>query len=133
MLLGAQKQTEQLHRIHYSETIFYKVSAKFGILHLVYLERTTVRSNLCDLKHEIQIQTFENERELSDVMEKGKERSKSLQGSVTALRRHVSRDFSGPFQDGSLVVAMQDLFLSWVPLTTHYLTLVPILESSQPL
>lgn len=36
MLLGAQKQTEQLHRIHYSETIFNKVSAKFGILHLVY-------------------------------------------------------------------------------------------------
>lgn len=29
-----------------------------------------MRSNLCDLKHEIQIQTFENERELSDVMEK---------------------------------------------------------------
>lgn len=29
---------------------------------------------------------------------------------VTALRRHVSRDFGGPFQDGSLVVAMQDLF-----------------------
>ena len=28
---------------------------------------------------------------------------------VTALRRHVSRDFGGPFQDGSLVVAMQDL------------------------
>lgn len=29
---------------------------------------------------------------------------------ATALRRHVSRDFGGPFQDGSLVVAMQDLF-----------------------
>lgn len=28
--------------------------------------------------------------------------------SLTALRRHVSRDFGGPFQDGSLVVAMQD-------------------------
>lgn len=28
---------------------------------------------------------------------------------ATALRRHVSRDFGGPFQDGSLVVAMQDL------------------------
>lgn len=28
---------------------------------------------------------------------------------VTALRRHVPRDFGGPFQDGSLVVAMQDL------------------------
>lgn len=30
---------------------------------------------------------------------------------VTALRRHVPRDFGGPFQDGSLVVAMQDLSL----------------------
>lgn len=30
---------------------------------------------------------------------------------VTALRRHVPRDFRGPFQDGSLVVAMQDLSL----------------------
>lgn len=31
--------------------------------------------------------------------------------SVTALRRHVPRDLGGPFQDGSLVVAMQDLSL----------------------
>jgi len=30
---------------------------------------------------------------------------------VTALRRHVPWDFGGPFQDGSLVVAMQDLSL----------------------
>lgn len=30
---------------------------------------------------------------------------------MTALRRHVPRDFGGPFQDGSLVVAMQDLSL----------------------
>lgn len=29
--------------------------------------------------------------------------------SETALRRHVPQDFGGPFQDGSLVVAMQDL------------------------
>lgn len=31
-----------------------------------------------------------------------------LRRPLAALRRHVSRDFGGPFQDGSLVVAMQD-------------------------
>lgn len=59
--------------------------------------------------------------------------------SLTALRRHVSRDFGGPFQDGSLVVAMQDqpspFFSSFVSrggllLLPSFHRLPPLLESN---